>query len=78
MLPQASSIASNPGSFAPRAAQVMAHPGPPRVVQEGNSLYDVNYSFNGNMQPNRPDQSQTTVCISLIPFSWFTTMLENK
>lgn len=68
MLPQASSISSNPGSFAPRAAQVMAHPGPPRVVQEGRSLYGGSYSFNGNVPPNLTDQSQTTVCISLIPF----------
>ncbi|KAL8486813.1 hypothetical protein ACS0TY_023028 [Phlomoides rotata] len=60
MLPQSSSIPSNPGSYAPRAAQVMAHPGPPRVVQEGNSLYDGSYSFNGNVQQNHTDQSQTT------------------
>lgn len=65
MLPQASSISSSPGSFAPRATQVMAHPGPLPVVHEGHSIYDGSYSFNGNVQPNHTDQLQTTVRISL-------------
>lgn len=68
MLPPASSLPSHPGSFAPVAAvQIMAHPGPPLVVPEGNSAHAGNYSFNGNVQPKQTDQSQTTVCISLIP-----------
>ncbi|KAH6768386.1 pre-mRNA-processing protein 40C [Perilla frutescens var. frutescens] len=60
-LPPTSSLPSNPGTFSSGSAvQVMAHPGPPFVVPEGNSSHAGNYSFNANLLPNQTNQSQTT------------------
>lgn len=71
ILPPTSSLPSNPGTFFSGAAvQVMAHPGSPFVIPEGNSSRAGNYSFNANVLPKQTDQSQQTVCFSLSSFSF--------
>lgn len=68
-IPPTSSLPSNPGIFSSGAAgQVMAHPGPPFFVPEGNSSRAGNYSFNGNVLPKQTDQSHTTVWLNLFHF----------
>lgn len=56
--------------FSGAAVQVMAHPGSPFVIPEGNSSRAGNYSFNANVLPKQTDQSQQTVCFSLKSFSF--------